>query len=354
MMPRKDPRWVAVIAVMLLAITAVRLLADDSRLGLALPSILPIILAAYCFGRGPALITAAVATVLFAVSTSDIEGTDLVLATVTRGVVFFGIALLISELLRREAVQARLIAEQHGELQELRVLREALVPAAVPETPGLEVATAYVAAEGQAAGDFFLVVPGPDGRTLLAVGDAVGHGVEAARRAAYARAMLATFAGYDHDPARLLELANTALVESDPTGMNFITAVCALVHGDRVTWASAGHPAPWDLDTGEPLATQPPHEPLGVSRQLRYDARSANLARDAGVLLFSDGLPEARRASSDAAGRRLLGEVAAREQLVAHRGEPPASVVSALRTAACEFARGSLADDLCLLAARRT
>ena len=353
MMPRTDRRWYLVIAGMLLAITAVRLLAADSRLGLALPSILPIILAAYCFGRRPAVITAAVATVLFATTTRDLDGVDLVMATVTRAAVFFGIAFLVSELLRRESEQSRVIAEQHGELEELRVLREALVPASVPETPGLEVATAYVAAEGQAAGDFFLVMAGPDGRTLLAVGDAVGHGVAAARRAAYARAMLATFAAYDHDPARLLELANTALLESDPGGLNFITAVCALVHDDRVTWACAGHPAPWDLDTGEPLATDSPHEPLGVTRDLRYATRTATLTRAHGLLLFSDGLTEARHAGGGD-GRRLLGEGAAREQLLAHRGERPESVVQALRTTACEFAGGALADDLCLLAARRT
>ena len=353
MMPRTDRRWIAVIGGMLAVITAVRLLADDSRLGLALPSILPVILAAYCFGRRAAMVTAAVATVLFAVSTRDLEGGEMAVATLTRAIVFFGVGLLVAELLRREGEQSRLIAEQHGELEELRVLREALVPATVPETPGLDVATAYVAAEGQAAGDFFLVVSGPHGRTLLAVGDAVGHGVAAARRAAYARAMLATFAAYDHDPARLLELANTALMESDPSGMNFITAVCALVHDDRVTWSSAGHPAPWDLDTGMPLATDPPHEPLGIARDLRYGARTANLPRDHGFLLFSDGLTEARHAGGSE-GRRLLGEGPAREQLLAHRGEPPASVVQALRATACDFAGGALADDLCLLAARRT
>ena len=352
-MPRSDRRWIAVIAAMLAAITAVRVVADDSRLGLALPSILPIILAAYCFGRRAAMITAAVATVLFAVSTRDLHGSELTVATLTRAIVFFGVGALVAELLRREAEQSRLIAEQHGELEELRVLHEVLVPASVPETPGLEVAAEYVAAEGQVAGDFFLVVPGPDGRVLLAVGDAVGHGVGAARRAAYARAMLATFASYDHDPARLLELANTALVESDPTGMNFITAVCALVHDDRVTWASAGHPAPWYLDTGEPLATAPPLEPLGITRDIHYGARASNLPRAGGVLLFSDGLPEARHARAGD-GRRLLGEEVAREQLVAHRGEGPESVVRALRVTACDFAGGALADDLCLLAARRT
>lgn len=346
MMARADRRWIFVIAGSLLAITLVRVIVQDSRLGLALLCILPIALAAYCYGGRGALVTAAAATLLFYFGSPDLEGSDLLVATLTRAGVFFGGGLFVAELLRR----AR---EQATELDELRVLREALVPASVPETPGLEVATAYVAAEGQVAGDFFLVVPGPDGRVLVALGDAVGHGVAAARRAAYARAMLATLAGYEQDPARVLELANTALVETDPDGMNFITAVCALLHDGRVTWASAGHPAPWDLDTAEPLSVAEPQEPLGLSRGIHFEARTRTLAQSGGVLLYSDGLPEARNPYADRAGRRLLGEKAARAELLAHRGERPADVVRALSTAACNFAGGALADDLCLLAARR-
>ena len=354
MMARTDRRWYLVIAGSLLVVFAVRVMVGDSRLGLALFCVPPIVLAAYCFGGRAALWTAAAATLLFVVGTDDLQGAEFAIATLTRGAVFFGVALLVSELLRREAEQATLIASQRGELDELRVLREALVPASVPPTPGLEVAAAYVAAEGQVTGDFFLVVAGPGERTLLAVGDAVGHGIAAARRAAYARAVLATFATSSQDPAKLLELANTALMETDPAGLDFITAVCALVHDGRVTWASAGHPPPWDLDTGEPLGAPEPHEPLGVRREMRYDSRTLSFGRGAGLLLYSDGLTEARRAGSERGERRLLGEPAVRAELAAHRGERPEEVVQALRATACDFAGGALVDDLCLLAARRT
>jgi serine phosphatase RsbU (regulator of sigma subunit) len=344
MMPRTDRRWIVVIAGALLAIALVRVLVADSRLGLSLPSILPIVLAAYCFGARGALYAAAAATVLFVAGSTDLDGSDLLIATATRAGVFFGSGLLVAELLRREA-------EQASELVELRVLREALVPTSVPVTPGLDVATAYVAAEAQVAGDFFLVVPGPDRRTLLAVGDAVGHGVAAARRAAYTRAILAMLAANSQDPAKLLELANAALVDG---GMDFVTVVCALVDDDRVTWSSAGHPPPWDLDTGQPLATVEPHEPLGISRDLRCSATTVDLAPRGGLLLFSDGLTEARPPGGSLGGRRLLGEAAVRAELVARPGAAPTEVVRTLSAAARSFAGGGLADDLCLLAARRT
>jgi serine phosphatase RsbU (regulator of sigma subunit) len=355
MMPRTDTRWWLVIAGALLAILIARLIADDpSGLGIGLLAIGPIILAAYCFAHRGALITATAAMAVFVTTASDLEGMDLAIGSAMRALVFFGTGLLVAELLRRAAEQGALIAEQTSELSELRVLREALTPSEVPATPHLDVATAYVAAEGQVAGDFFLVMPDADGRAFLAIGDAVGHGVAAARRAAYVRAVLATLATSAGDPGRLLELANTALMESGAGSADFVTAICALVDDGRLTWSSAGHPSPWDLDTGAALPAPPPFEPLGLAREQRYETVTAQLPRGAGVLLYSDGLPEARHQGGAAGGRRLFGEAAAREQLLAHRGARPADVVGALRRAACEFAGGSLADDLCLLAVRRT
>jgi serine phosphatase RsbU (regulator of sigma subunit) len=352
MMSRHDLRWAFVIAVALGVITGVRLVVEDSAgLGLSLPSVGPIALAAYCFGMRGALLTAAVATLLFAL-TSGLPGHDAVVGTVTRGTVFFGMGALVAELLRRTAEQSALIGEQRGEIEELRVLREALTPSSVPHTEGIDVATAYVAAEGAVAGDFFLVVAGPDGSTLLAVGDAVGHDVAAARRASFVRAVLATFAASTADPAQLLSLANTALMESGPDAPDFITAVCASLHGDRLTWASAGHPAPWDLDTGEALRGAAPREPLGLTRNIAYESSSAELLPGAGILLFSDGLPEAR-STTPGSGTKLFGEYAAQSELRARPGASPRDVVRTLATAATTFAGGHLADDLCLLAARR-
>lgn len=352
MMPRADRRWILVIAGLLIVITAARVAVNDSRLGLALLSIVPILIGAYCFAMRGAIATASAATVLFVAGTRDLEADALAVAALTRGLVFFGTGVLMAELLRRAAAQATLIAEQRGEISELRVLREALTPSIVPETPGLEVGTAHVAAEGQAAGDFFLVMPGEDGRTLLALGDAVGHGIGPARRAAYVRAVLATLASSSQEPARLLELANTALLETDPSGVDFITAVCASFDGDRLHWASAGHPPPWDLDSGEALPGIPPRPPLGVRRDSRYETSTERVGAGRGVLLFSDGLPEARNPESQG-GHELLGEAAVRSELIAHRGQAPAALVRALAETVRAFSGGTLADDLCLVAARR-
>ena len=81
---------------------------------------------------------------------------------------------------------------------------------------------------GEPAASFFLVTRGAEGSTLVVVGDVVGHGLAAARRASFVRATIALFAEYAEDPMTILRLANTALAERDP-GTEFVTALCASI-----------------------------------------------------------------------------------------------------------------------------
>jgi serine phosphatase RsbU (regulator of sigma subunit) len=222
----------------------------------------------------------------------------------------------------------------------------------VPELDGLTIATAFTPADGPAAGDFFLVVPSVDGSAIVVVGDVVGHGLPAARRAAYVRTTIALFAQYTSDPIAILRLANTAVLEREP-GTEYVTALCATFAPGpgTVTWASAGHPPPWDLDRGEPLANVRHGLPLGIEPTLAGETSTSRLAPGDGVLLFTDGLPEARTAR-DVQRHELFGEDAARDALRALNGAGPGEIVAALNEAALRHARGTPADDLCLVAVR--
>jgi serine phosphatase RsbU (regulator of sigma subunit) len=259
---------------------------------------------------------------------------------------------LVSSLIERTAALRRRLAESELEVQELESLREALTAPELPSVEGLTIATSYTPAEGLVAGDFFLVAPGPRGTALVVVGDVVGHGLAAARRAAFVRATIALYAEYTSDPMTILRLANTALAEREP-GTEFVTALCAIFAADRatVTWASAGHPPPWDVDRAEPLPQVGRCLPLGVEPALEGDAMTARLTPGSGVLLFTDGLPEARTARK-MAHHELFGEQATRETLRTVRGAPPEAIVAALRAAAVTHAEGTPADDLCLVAVR--
>jgi len=247
------------------------------------------------------------------------------------------------------------IARQDRQLAELRALQEALTPGEPPHRPHLDLASCFMPAEAGVAGDFYLVAPGPGDATVLVVGDVMGHGIDAARRATFVRAALATFARFTDDPVRLLELANTSLIERGGTSAEFVTAVCATYRPStrRLQWAVAGHPAPIALDTAEPVGElERVGRPLGIDLDLGATAAEVRLEAGEGVLLFTDGLPEARPAPAPRAAAPRLGDERVRSLVRRLPGETPARVVDCLRAEALAHAAGTPADDLCLVAMR--
>src|SRR5688572_20496749 len=122
-------------------------------------------------------------------------------------------------------LRERLDAAEH-ELEDLRATWDPLTPPALPKRPGLELAATFVPVAEQVSGDFYLVAEGPQDSTLLVIGDVVGHGLEAGRRAAFVRTTFAATAPFSDDPCRLLSWANIALVERAGTSSEFVTAAC--------------------------------------------------------------------------------------------------------------------------------
>jgi serine phosphatase RsbU (regulator of sigma subunit) len=235
------------------------------------------------------------------------------------------------------------------ELEDLRAIRDALTPPELPQRPGLDLAAAFLpAAAERVSGDFYLVAEGPQDSTVLVVGDVVGHGLEAGRRAAFVRTAFAATAPFSDDPCRLLSWANTALIERAGTGSEFVTAACVtyLPEDQLLRWAYAGHlPALW-LDGGGELIAPRQGTPLGVRADPGSVEGSQRATAGAGVLLYTDGLTEARH------GGKMFGLDAVSAALGALHAPSPKEAVAVLRTRAAEFAYGTLTDDICLLAAR--
>ncbi len=339
-------------------VTTVRVLVDEPGLAIAVYAVIPIVLAAFWFGWTATLTTAAFAGALYvgtelADPTPALTGADLVIAATNRLVIYVLVAVVMLVQLDRERRLRSRVQRQDRELAELQVIREVLTPAVVPPRPGLELASAFLPAEGSVAGDFFLVAPGPDDSTTLVIGDVVGHGFEPARRATFARTVIATSAPFTSDPAQLLELANTALAEHHDD--SWVTATCVNVTTDgRLRWACAGHMPPWLLDTGEELVGCRSGLPLGLTTEpLDITPGSCVLRPGSGFLLFTDGLNEAHPMQRpDRAAVDLFDEERVRVIVRSHSTRPVAEIVRTLTDAVAAFAGRTLADDLCILACR--
>jgi serine phosphatase RsbU (regulator of sigma subunit) len=353
---------VVILAVLLLASWALVTTASTPSLAVSMYGLVPIVLSAYWFELRGVLVTATVATLMFladklASPHPDLAGGILWLATLNRSLVFFGVGVLVTLLLRRERALASRVRAQEEELAELAALRGVLTPAGIVDRPHLRVATSFTPAEGLVAGDFFLVVDGPAGSTTVVVGDVVGHGLEAARCAAFVRAACSTYARFTADPVQLLQLADAALGEQSTAQTRFVTVVCLNIAAPpdcTVRWAAAGHDVPWDLDSAMPLAGGRIGAPLGIGVEpLAVEAGSTALTGTQGLLVFTDGLLEGRPAHRDRSRPlELFGEERVRRILSEQSGEPLDVVLDALVSAVTDFSGGSLADDLCLVALR--
>ena len=352
----------AAICASLGGIATARLMVNDPSLGISFLSVLPIVFAAARFGYAGANAASVGGIALFvldellAPSPYLQETRALLSALIILVAVFLGIGLGAAYVFGQRGRLRHSLAGIEAEMHELEALRTLLTPPTPPQRPGLEVAVLYIPSERGAAGDFYLVTQSVGERTLIAVGDVVGHGVGAARRAAFARTCFASFAEQTDDPAQLLELTNEVLLRTTDGPGSFVTAVCAILdpRAGSTSFALAGHPPPCLLDDARQLGgAGQPAPPLGVFASVDATVHEFELASGQGLLLFSDGLSEARSRDRRSAAA-VFGMDRIETTLRRHAGAQPKRVVDALTAGVRAHAGARLADDVCATTCARS
>ena len=153
---------------------------------------------------------------------------------------------MVEELGRRLAVglaNADDFAREHAIAE---TLQRSLLPDALPQIPGLDLAVRYLpATEGaDVGGDWYDAFPLQGGRIGLVTGDVAGHSITSASIMGQVRSLLRGYAIDDPDPGRVLGRANTALAQLLPDVLaSAVYAVLDPATGD-LTYANAGHPPP--------------------------------------------------------------------------------------------------------------
>jgi hypothetical protein len=200
------------------------------------------------------------------------------------------------------------------ELEVARELQRDLLPDRVPEVPGYEVAHSYRTAN-TIGGDYYDILPTPDGRIAVVIGDASGHGIAAGLLMAIANASLKTALDLDPSPQAVVKLLNRALFRTGDRRA-FMTLFYGVLEPTTgaLDFICAGHPFPMLRRAGgevEELGTG--QLPLGMRPELEFECRSTELAEGDLLVLFSDGLPETVGRNGEAFGferlRALLSEV---------------------------------------------
>lgn len=202
---------------------------------------------------------------------------------------------LVDEEVRRQRLEEELAVGRRIQLS--------LVPSTCPIIPGYECVAHYSAAR-QVGGDLydFIILPESPDSLTIAIADVTGKGVPAALYMAVSRTIIRAEVTQGLSPAIALQRVNRFIVEDRQSPL-FLSAFLTRLHtpSGAFACANAGHNAPfwYHAETGQ--ATEIPVRGLllGAFEELRLDQQQYQLAPGDCLVLFTDGVTEARNAAGD-------------------------------------------------------
>lgn len=259
--------------------------------------------------------------------------------------------ILVRDVTARRESELRLQSLLQERTRVAATLQASLRPTPLPKIPGCDLAARYEAAGSghEIGGDFYDVFPLGACHWGIVLGDVSGKGAEAAATTSLIRYTLRTLALEEPQPSRVLAKLNAALLrEGDPE--RFCTLVFAVCRPTEAAvdlqLSLAGHPPPLLRRRDgrvEPVGL--PGSALGLFPDPHLRETSLRLGPGDALLLFTDGLTEARDGDDQFGAER----VAAR---LSENNGSPQPLLDQLVGAAQEHSHGTLTDDLALLALR--
>jgi len=230
------------------------------------------------------------------------------------------------------------------------VLQKSILPDVLPDISWLQMSSVYQPAgsESEIGGDYYDVFDGPDGRLVLAIGDVCGKGVEAATKTSMIKYALRGLVTAGLEPAVVMEDLSTMVAETGDVA-DIVTLWVGYIdpEGQVLTYASGGHPPVLVRSSAGSVIPLPPTGPiLGAVADAEYTQDSIDLPVGSHVLLYTDGVTEARRKGG------LFGEERVKKSLA--KGGSVDEVLRRLLDEVTEFSRGPLRDDVAILSVKVT
>jgi serine phosphatase RsbU (regulator of sigma subunit) len=264
-----------------------------------------------------------------------------------------------------------------AERQTALAFQKSLLPQAIPELDGLEVACRYVPAkpletqgqgiQTQVGGDWYDIIPLAAGRVGIVIGDVEGRGARAAAIMGQLRAALRAFAQDEKAPADILRKLDEwcrSLAPSgatDGTSGDPPTASCIYMIYDawsrELSFANAGHDGPMLVSDGEARQLEFRHKGVllgvrgkGIRGLPTYKEETIIVPPGAILIFYTDGLTD-RRSRADGAGHYSEDEAT---EMLRHavRGAAASGDADVVATAAEYAVPGDIDDDMAILVAK--
>jgi phosphoserine phosphatase RsbU/P len=212
-----------------------------------------------------------------------------------------------------KAAQAKLIEREkiEAEMKIARGIQRDILPKSRPQVPGLDFGMLIEPMES-VGGDFFDFILLDDERIGLVMGDVSDHGVPAAIFMALTYSLVRVEAQRRPSPGEVLRAVNRQLLDMNASGM-FVTILYGVLN--RVTrefqYARAGHELPLILNARRDLLAlqQSPGQFLGIFSEPLIDEQCLALPADSLIVMFTDGVTEARSPADEMFGSERLHAV---------------------------------------------
>ena len=259
------------------------------------------------------------------------------------------------DLLRRVAIDMRQEAEAGERRSKDTRIAQALQTGMRSELQEVEGITAHglyssATAAALVGGDFYDLIRLPNRRACVILGDVSGKGVEAASVSAAVRTALGAYAWEGQPPARMVRLLNDFLLGFSrlETFATLFVGVADLRHA-TLTYCSAGHPPALLLRaaTGEMETLDEQSGVVGAFRGMTYHDGHVALSEGDRILLYTDGVTEARNPSG-----AFFGEQGLRDAVMEEAAGDYDTMLDRLLERIDVFTERSLDDDVAMVTLR--
>jgi sigma-B regulation protein RsbU (phosphoserine phosphatase) len=231
------------------------------------------------------------------------------------------------------------------ELEEAREIQRGLMPRRMPELKGFSLASAWQPAR-TVSGDYLAAFKLSDARATLCVADVAGKGFPAALLMSNMQAALKSLSSEQIAPSELCTRVNQLMCGNTP-----LRKFVSCFYGDldlvrrTLTYTNAGHNPPFLLRrNGECLRLEAGGLVIGGFDDAAYTQQEIQLNEGDKLLLFTDGVTEARNESGEEFGEQRL-----EERLRSYRGRDAAELRTIILDEVTRFCGDNFDDDAALM-----
>jgi phosphoserine phosphatase RsbU/P len=231
------------------------------------------------------------------------------------------------------------------DILEARDVQRGFLPKEIPQFPGLEISCAWQPAR-VIGGDYFDVFRLNCGQAAFCVGDVAGKGVAGALLMSNLQAAVKAIAEEAQSPQDLCAKVNQ-LVRANVAAEKYITFFYGLLDIDRGSFAytNAGHNAPILVRSDRSVLLLEEGGPvLGVFPEAKYNQGRVDFAPGDRLILFTDGLIEARNSADEEFGADRLINI-----VIEHRRLAARDLQTLVLRATSQFCNGNFEDDATLV-----